>query len=201
MRLKQKVLPYALQGLIELDETYFASSHKGKKLSGVKSKVRGTSASSRGLSNEQFCLITGVDRTDGVFSACVNRGKPKTSDITKACINRIVPQSEILTDGLESYNDLFNLTKSSYKKLVGHKSFDKVHHLNNVNSFHCKIKKMYSYYRSVSSKYLNRYGALFSIQWLLRSADTQEALLIVMKRLRNCSDHFYIRMIQNVGIV
>ena len=42
------------------------------------------------------------------------------------------------------------------------KDYNKAHHLNTVNGLHRRLKAMLYRYRGVSSKYLNRYLALFT---------------------------------------
>ena len=51
---------------IEIDETYVLNSHKGEKIENTKARKRGGIASKRGLSNEQVCIVTAVQR--GVHS-------------------------------------------------------------------------------------------------------------------------------------
>ena len=48
-------------------------------------------------------------------------------------------------------------------ELMGHESYDRLYHLNTVNSLHSRIKAMFRQLRGVASKYLNRYLALFTI--------------------------------------
>ena len=68
------------------------------------------------------------------------------------------------------------------KILVSYKSYDSVNHLNNVNSFHSQIQAQYTYYKGVSSKYINRYNALFTLQREYLGMDSQEMLRLIMKR-------------------
>ena len=46
--------------------------------------------------------------------------------------------------------------------LNNHKDYNKAYHLNTVNGLHSRLKAMLYRYRGVSSKYLNRYLALFT---------------------------------------
>ena len=48
-------------------------------------------------------------------------------------------------------------------ELKGRESYDKVYHLNTVNGLHSRFKAMIRQYRGVSTKYLNRYLALFMV--------------------------------------
>ena len=46
--------------------------------------------------------------------------------------------------------------------LNNHKDYNKAYHLNTVNGLHSRLKAMLYRHRGVSSKYLNRYLALFT---------------------------------------
>lgn len=46
----------------EMDEKYTTYNHKGAKIDGVEPKHRGTPATKRGLSNQQVCIITAIQR-------------------------------------------------------------------------------------------------------------------------------------------
>ncbi len=46
----------------ELDEKYVVKSHKGEKMEHVAGKKRGTPSTKRGISNDQVCLLAGVQR-------------------------------------------------------------------------------------------------------------------------------------------
>ena len=82
------------------------------------------------------------------------------------------------------------------KILVSYKSYDSVNHLNNVNSFHSQIQAQYTCYKGISSKYINRYNALFALQREYLGMDSQEMLRLIMKRLRKIHVYFYIRQIR-----
>ena len=45
-----------------MDEKYTPYNHKGTKIDGVEPKHRGTPAAKRGLSNQQVCIITAIQR-------------------------------------------------------------------------------------------------------------------------------------------
>ena len=45
-----------------MDEKYTPYNHKGTKIDGVELKHRGTSTTKRGLSNQQICIITAIQR-------------------------------------------------------------------------------------------------------------------------------------------
>ena len=47
---------------VEMEEKYTPYNHKGTKIDGVEPKHRGTPATKRGLSNQQVCIITAIQR-------------------------------------------------------------------------------------------------------------------------------------------
>ena len=56
--------PTTLHGIIEADETYILESHKGSRKLERKPRKRGGSASKRGVSNEQVCILIARDRSN-----------------------------------------------------------------------------------------------------------------------------------------
>jgi hypothetical protein len=64
------------------------------------------------------------------------------------------------------------------------KDYDKVNHLNNVNSFHSMVEQWYRVMGGVTTKYINRYAALFNLRYQIGKMDPSEALLLVRSSLR-----------------
>jgi len=167
----------------ELDEKYLLKSHKGKKLEDVAGKKRGAPSSRRGLSNDQVCLLSGVQRSGGSYLRYFNMARP-TSDEVMNLYPHIEAETYIWTDDCASYNKLIAKLGSGRKVVSTHKDYDKVNHLNNVNSFHSLIEKWYSNMGGVASKYINRYAVLFNVRFQVGKMNPSEALLLVRSRLR-----------------
>lgn len=152
-----------LEALIEADETYVLESQKGTRVTHRKPRKHGEGASKRGLSNEQLCVCFAADRENHVIARCVNRAKPTSDDLVHALAEHITEKSLLLCDGAASYNDLAERTGCEKIVLVGHESYNKVYHLNTVNSLHSRFKEMLRTFRGVATKYLNRYASLFTL--------------------------------------
>lgn len=75
-----------------------------------------------------------------------------------------------------------------------------MNHLNNVNSFHQKIKNQYSIYKGVASKYINRYAALFVMQRECSGMSDMEKLIHIQSLLKRNHIYFYIRQITTLEI-
>lgn len=174
-----------LDEVVECDEIYFPYSHKGEKQEGVSPKKRGTPASKPGLSKEQCCLITAVDRkaNNGIFFE--NMASPKESIVKKTLKNIFKPKCFFFTDGHKSYNLLITDLRLKHQPLKEYNQYDSIHHLNTVNSLHSKISSIYSFYKGVASKHWNLYNALLSITWKYKDYDTQEKILILMRRFNS----------------
>ena len=169
---------------VEADETYVRESHKGKTIEGVKPRHRGESASKRGISSQQVCLLTAVQRDGGSFLRAYNMGRPTSDDIMNLA-DHIEKETYIWTDNHSSYNKLVKELNSKRVILSTHEDYDSVNHLNNVNSFHSRIKKWYVHMRGVATKYINRYAALFNVRHLLRNLNGTETLLKAKKLIRS----------------
>lgn len=74
------------------------------------------------------------------------------------------------------YNKLIQAKKCEKVVLKSHQDYNKAYHLNTVNGLHSRLKDMLYRYRGVSSKYLNRYLALFTaLEYVGRSLLTPDA--------------------------
>lgn len=167
---------------VEMDETYVTHCRKGRVVEGHPGKKRGTPATKRGLSEEKICILTAVQRLGKCIARSLNVAKPSSMDAETFC-ECIADESYVWTDGLTSYVKPLQEKNCSNKVLESYQEYDVVNHLNNVNSFHSQIQEQYRDYRGVSSKYINRYNALFTLQREYMGMDSQEILLLIMKRL------------------
>ena len=143
-----------------MDEKYTPYNHKGTKIDGVEPKHRGTPATKRGLSNQQICIITAIQRFTHTIARTLNYGKPSSLDLLRfgECLES---KSFVMLDGSNSYNELLESKNCTKKVLISHESYDKFNHLNTVNSFHKLIEERLQKYKGVASKYINRYNALY----------------------------------------
>jgi len=159
--------PISLEGDCELDETYVLESLKGTKIPDDYwrgPRKHGAKAMSRGISSEQVCICTGIARGGMAYAKTVNLACPSSEEIGIAFDGRISSSSHLICDGSKSYNKLAQNTESTIVHVKGGYSVGASgDNLNTVNNFHGFIKGRYLIgYRSVATKYLNRYNALFA---------------------------------------
>ena len=111
-RILDAIRPYIgmghLEGVVEMDETYIAESFKGNHVkSGFimprPSRKRGGEVTKRGISSEQVCVLTGLDRQGNIYADLVCKGRMKSSDLSRALEGHIEVGSILCTDSHQSY--------------------------------------------------------------------------------------------------
>jgi hypothetical protein len=100
------------QGIVEMDETYFLFSEKGKRnISDRKPRKRGGKAKYRGISNDQICVLVARDRQKMTFSGVLGRGRIRTPKLDDAIGNYLSDSNVLCTDSWRAF--------SSYAKSKG----------------------------------------------------------------------------------
>ena len=157
-----------LDGIIEADETYFRLSFKGQR-SGLPrpAKRRGTRARKAGISKEQVCVLTAVDRAKNSRIDPVCLGRPTGAHIEGHFDGHITHKSTLVTDKHSSYKRYCRDAEISHVQVSCSQAVDGVYHIQNVNSLHNELKHSLQPYRGVATKYLKNYLVLF--EWSRRS--------------------------------
>lgn len=191
-----------LSDIVEADETYTHECHKGLVDADIDEENHTITVhrhpkkkTKQGLGSDKTCIITAVQRGGRAYLHTANMGKP-TSENAKCLKPHIEENTFVFTDGITVYEQLLNEKKCPFKELVDTSSYDSVNHLNNVNSLHDRVKDWIKKYRNVSTIYVNRYNALFSLRQKFAGCDIQEALIQVLRWLRKKTVYFYQRQIK-----
>ena len=90
----------AVDGIVEMDETFVAESFKGNhKKSGFKmprpARKRGKQIKKRGISNEQVCITTAIDRNGNIILEPLCKGRVTYNALERLYEGRINPNSII----------------------------------------------------------------------------------------------------------
>ena len=184
----------------ELDETFVLESHKGFTSELRDSRDRGGKAEHRGISDELVCLTTGVERQGKSYAHAYNMGRPKSEEVEPFFKDHVKHGTYIWVDGESCFPSLFEQYGCDYYTIKSNTAPDQVNHLNNVNSWHERIKDLYEYYRGVSTIYINRYAVLFALKQKYIGYDTQEIILKIRKSLRKIKQYFFIKDLQTTHI-
>ena len=188
-----------VSGVVEIDETYVKEGHKGLVEASIQGKcvkiIVHNEADKRGISSDKVCIITALKRGSHAYVKSYNTGRPSNKDV-EPLASHIKDKSYVFSDGIRVYEKILKEKKCTYKELVGIKEYDEVNHLNNVNSFHGRIKEDMRRYRGVSSIYINRYNALSSLKQKYLGYDTKEIILKLLVSFRKNIHYFYQRQMK-----
>ncbi len=151
----------ALTGIIEMDETYILESQKGNKnITHRKPRKRGGKSQYRGISNEQICILVARDRNKNTISKVSSRGrilKPKVEQIVGKYLSK---DNVICTDKWRAYKAYFKEKGIEHYRIKPEDSghvIKGIYHIQNVNSYHSRLKGWLDRFKGVSTKYLDNY--------------------------------------------
>ncbi|MDF2723448.1 MAG: ISXO2-like transposase [Paenibacillus sp.] len=160
----KKIPTAAFQGIVEMDETYFLFSEKGRrKITERKPRKRGGKAKYRGISNDQVCVLLARDRQKMTYSGVLGRGRIRTTKLNEAIGSHLSDKNVLCTDAWRAFNSYANskgLVHYRFKS-DGKQRVKGVYHIQNVNSYHSRLKKWMDGFNGVATKYLQHYLAWF----------------------------------------
>ena len=116
----------------------------------------------RGISNDQICIETGVDRKGNIVMGAVCNGRITTNDIVRFFDGKIGEDVTFVVDSHKSYFSINKNLNVELKRVPRGKSMlDSVYHLQHVNSLHSSFKRWLMLFNGVSTKYISNYLAWF----------------------------------------
>jgi transposase-like protein len=154
----------SFSGIVEMDETYFLYSEKGKRnIEGRKPRKRGGFSKFRGISHEQVCVLIARDRQKSTYSGVLGRGRIVKTQLDKAVGTKLTIDNTLCTDAWRAF--------STYAKSKGleHYRFKSdgtervkgLYHIQNVNNYHSRLKGWMQRFNGVATKYLDHYLSWF----------------------------------------
>jgi transposase-like protein len=181
----------------EADEKYIRECHKGlisaeidEKSKTIRVKARNKKLV-RGLSHEQVCVGTVIERNGKSYIQATNAGRPSAKDIHMVCTH-ICKDTYVWTDMNQDYKTVLEELHCPHKELKANHPYNQIDHLNTVNNLHSRMNEWIRQYRNVSSIYLNRYVALFAFRQAMTGCDLQEAVLRIIGWMKNRSQYFFV---------
>jgi transposase-like protein len=159
--------PKALEGLLEVDETYFLHSRKGERNLPREARKRGGKASKRGLSKEQVPVLVARSRgqqytADRVMPAM--NGKELVATLRPL----VCPDTVVCSDGNSAYYAVSRELGVTLKMFSASKHGSPQNpsfHVQTVNSYHSRLKGWLNHeLRGVATKYLPNYLAWQRLQ-------------------------------------
>ncbi len=104
-----KTIPFQTRHLVEMDETYFLYSEKGKRnIFERKPRKRGGKAKYRGISNDQICVLVARDRQKMTYSGVLGRGRIRTRKLDEAIGGHLSDSNVLCTDSWRAFSSYAN---------------------------------------------------------------------------------------------
>lgn len=159
----------SVKGIVEVDETFHAVSYKGNhKKSGFilprPARRRGHEVKLRGISKEQVCIVTALDRNNNIILEPVCTGRVGVIELDKLFEGRIEEGSILCTDSHKSYPRFAKEHQLDHKQIKRGRHKEGIYHINRLNALHSLYKDWIKQFKGVSSKFLVNY--LYWFKWL-----------------------------------
>ena len=164
-------------GIVEMDETYFLESEKGKKKLNRKARKRGGSSQYRGISHERVCVLVARDRNKHTVSRVACMGRIQTKKVDKLVGPLFSSKNILCTDAWRAYKKYAQNKSMEHYPLKDTHVLKGVYHIQNVNSYHSRMKKWLGRFNGVASKYMNNYLTWFNFIDSKRFKDTRGTLV------------------------
>lgn len=115
----------------------------------------------RGISNQQVCCLSCVDRNNNHFLQTVCVGRIWVSHIEQALVPHFSEDTVLVTDSHRAYKTVANKHKIPLKQIPSGKHTSGGYSLGHINGYHHNISDFMYLYHGVSSKFLDYYLSLF----------------------------------------
>ena len=155
-----------VDGVIEADEVFFAESFKGTRTCNMprKSRKRGKEIKKRGISKEQICVATALDRQGNLIIEPLCKGRMTHKELERLYKGHIGESSILCTDSPKSYIKFATDFNLDHKRIKTGKHKEGIYHIQHINSLHSNLKKWMRRFNGVASKYISNYMQWF--KWL-----------------------------------
>lgn len=144
-----------VDGVIEADEVFFAESFKGTRTNNMprKSRKRGKEIKKRGISKEQICVATALDRQGNLIIEPLCKGRMTHKELERLYKGHIGESSILCTDSHKSYIKFATDLNLDHKRIKTGKHKEGIYHIQHINSLHSNLKKWMGRFNGVASKY------------------------------------------------
>lgn len=153
--------PAHLGGIAEADETYLLESEKGARHLQRKraARRRGGSATKRGLSNEQVCVLIARDRMGHTLDFVTGNG-PITKAQLRDCLPPVLDEDTLLVSDANATYHSFAAEAGICHEAVNLSAGLRVkgaYHVQNVNAYHSRLRQWLDRFHGVATRYLPNY--------------------------------------------
>lgn len=171
--------PSQLSGIAEADEIYFLESEKGARDIQRAPRKRGGSASTRGTSDEQICVLVARDRTGQTLDFVTGRGPVSKLQLRRCLAPVLAKDTLLVSDGNASYRYFARDAGISHEAVNISKGI-RVRgaiHVQNVNAYHSRFRGWMARFHGVATHYLPNY---LGWRWAVDSQRIATAAIMLM---------------------
>lgn len=121
----------SVDGVVEADEVFFAYSYKGTKPANMPrpSRKRGKQVKKRGISKEQVCVGTALDRQGNIIIELLCTGRVTANELERLYENRIGEHSILCTDSHKSYIQFATDMELEHKRIKRGRHKEDIYHI------------------------------------------------------------------------
>ena len=147
--------------------------------------LENTAIKKRGISNEQVCIIVGVDEYGKLLAEPISIGHLENNDAMSALSGRFSKGCLFITDALQTYETVAQFENIDHVAIPSDKHAKDGYNLGTINSIHSQMSKDWSKSeeRIPSTKYLPQYIALFIWRWTHKDMPYSERIQLMEKTL------------------
>lgn len=179
----QQNQPEKLSGIVENDETFFLESQKGCQLGlNRKARKRAGKASKRGLSDQQVCVFVSRDRNGNTYDQIFEKFN---AEVLKEKFYPHLAKDALFCSDCKSVYKKFakqnNIKHETLNASKGERVRDGIIHIQNINSYHSRLKNWVENFRGVATKYLASYLAWFRTMEETNTKFSPELILATAK--------------------
>ena len=150
---------HCLSGIAEADEMYLLESHKGSRKLDRAPRKRGGKATKRGISNEQMCILVARDRMGQTLDWVPGKGTVTREQLRRHLLPRLERDVLLVTDAHAAYRNFAREAGITHEtvNLAARMRVRGAIHVQNVNSYHSRLRGWLQPFRGVASRYLSNY--------------------------------------------
>jgi transposase-like protein len=138
------------------------------------SRKRGKEIRKRGISSEQICIGTAIDKNGNLIMEMACKGRISSRKLESLYDGYVKEGSTICTDSLSSYKTLSRKLNLKHRQIPSGKHTDGMFTLSSVNSLHSRFKTWNRRFNGVSTKFLPNYLVWF--KWIEQTKDLKESM-------------------------
>lgn len=148
-----------LLGIVESDETFFLESDKVRRIS-LTENLEKEMVPNLGISKEQVCVVVVHDRNGQILSEVAVKGRITATEID-AVLGEYLDNSAFLSTDTATNYKKFAAIKGIKHEAINARNKEyvrqKIYHIQQVNSYHRRLKDWIVRFNGVATKYLNGY--------------------------------------------